>query len=154
MSLEAFVVFEGEADRVEVPDDDGVVLGPGGQPPSVRGPLGVPHFLAVVGQGLDGLAGKVLLGALVVHRQEAGVDLERGAASCIRPSIPVGGRGRQAERRVGQARERRPVVVETPATTVPMEFRFSNEGLLLRRNLAYSSYPSVSDIKKFLSKIS
>ena len=99
VALEAFVVFEGEGEWVEVPDDDRVVLGPGGQPPSVRGPLGVPHLFAVVGQGLDGLARKVLLGALVVHRQEAGVDLERGLC----PSVPVGRRGRQAKRRVGQA---------------------------------------------------
>ncbi len=48
MALKSLVQLEHEGGRVEVPDDDGVVLGAGGQLKAVRRKSAVPNFLAVI----------------------------------------------------------------------------------------------------------
>lgn len=49
------------ADRIHVPDDDGGVLGAGGQLQAVGREAAVPHLVAVVGQHLQRLDGELLV---------------------------------------------------------------------------------------------
>ena len=52
MALKRFVEFEQQGVGIEVPDDDGVVLGAGGKLEAVRREPAVPDFFAVIRQNL------------------------------------------------------------------------------------------------------
>jgi len=53
VALKRLVQLEHQGIRIEVPDDDGVILGAGGKLQAVRREPAIPDFLAVIRQNLD-----------------------------------------------------------------------------------------------------